>query len=162
MQGRVPWRHSRPRPHKALGRICRLAEANPFRPRTSGAHVPCLLSESFSIGQGACRSPALRKNEKRIPHEQACIKIAACSAKVRIPHSVCMSIPSKLWRYALMIIASDNHAYRMLTPFAPVIRGHKCLFGATWRYRHRLGACRVGTALKGAAATTSTYPDHHP
>ena len=50
----------------------------------------------------------------------------------------------------------------MLTPFAPVIRGHKCLFGATWRYRHHLGACRVGTALKGAAATTSTYPDHHP
>ena len=29
-----------------------------------------------------------------------------------------------------MIIASDNHAYRRLTPFAPVIRGHKCLFGA--------------------------------
>ena len=29
-----------------------------------------------------------------------------------------------------MIIASDNHAYRRLTPFAPVIRGHKCLF---WR-----------------------------
>ena len=28
-----------------------------------------------------------------------------------------------------MIIASDNHAYRRLTPFAPVIRGHKCLFG---------------------------------
>ena len=25
-----------------------------------------------------------------------------------------------------MIIASDNHAYRRLTPFAPVIRGHKC------------------------------------
>ena len=32
-------------------------------------------------------------------------------------------------RYAFMIIASDNHAYRRLTPFAPVIRGHKCLFG---------------------------------
>ena len=30
-------------------------------------------------------------------------------------------------RYAFMIIASDNHAYRTLTPFAPVIRGHKCL-----------------------------------
>ena len=31
-----------------------------------------------------------------------------------------------------------------------------------WRNRHHLGACRVGTALKGAAATTSAYPDHHP
>ena len=33
---------------------------------------------------------------------------------------------------------------------------------SAWRYRHRLGACRVGTALKGAAVTTSAYPDHHP
>ena len=31
-----------------------------------------------------------------------------------------------------------------------------------WRNRHHLGACHVGTALKGAAATTSAYPDHHP
>ena len=28
-----------------------------------------------------------------------------------------------------MIIASDNHAYRTSTPFAPANRGHKCLFG---------------------------------
>ena len=45
LQGRVPWRQSRPHPHKALGIICRLTEANPFRPRTSGAHVPRLLRE---------------------------------------------------------------------------------------------------------------------
>ena len=162
MQGRVPWRHSRPRPHKALGRICRLAEANPLRPRTSGAQMPRLLHDSFFFGQGACRSPALRKNDERIPPEHTCFKIAACSGKGRIPHAVGASMTAKCWRYALMIIASDNHAYRMLPPFAPVIRGHKCLFGATWRNRHHLGACRVGTALKGAAATTSTYPDHHP
>ena len=93
--------------------------------------MPYLLYESFSIGQGACSSPALRKNEKRIPHEQAYIKIVACSAKIRIPHSVSMISHATLLRYAFMIIASDNHAYRMLTPFAPVIRGHKCLFGAT-------------------------------
>ena len=131
MQGRVPWRLHRPRPRKALGRICRLAEANPLRPRTSGAQMPRLLYESFFLGQGACSSPALRKNEERIPHEHPCSGIVACSAKIQIPPSVCMSIPAKLWRYAFMIIASDNHAYRMLTPFAPVIRGHKCLFGAT-------------------------------
>ena len=131
MQGRVPWRLHRPRPSKALGIICRLAEVNPLRPRNSGAQMPRLLCESFFFGQGACRSPALRKNEERIPHEHPCCEIVACSAKERIPHSVCLSIPAKLWRYAFMIIASDNHAYRMLTPFAPVIRGHKCLSGAT-------------------------------
>ena len=30
-----------------------------------------------------------------------------------------------------MIIASDNHAYRISTPIAPVLKGNKCLFGAT-------------------------------
>ena len=34
-------------------------------------------------------------------------------------------------RYAFMIIASDNHAYRISTPYAPANRGFKCLFGAT-------------------------------
>ena len=33
---------------------------------------------------------------------------------------------------------------------------------SAWRYSHHLGACRVGTALKGASATTNAYPDHHP
>ena len=131
LQGRVPWRQSRPRPHKALGLIFRLTDANPLRPRTSGAQMPRLLCESFFFGQGACRSPALRKNGERIPPEHTCPEIVACSDKVRIPHSVRLSKLAKFWRYALMIIASDNHAYRMLTPFAPVIRGHKCLFGAT-------------------------------
>ena len=63
MQGRVPWRQSRPRPHKALGRIFRLTGANPLRPRKSGAHVPRLLrgkavSESLArAGPVAARPP---------------------------------------------------------------------------------------------------------
>ena len=87
--------------------------------------------KSFFFGLGACSSPALRKNDERIPPEHTCFKIAACSGKGRIPHVVGAIIAAKCWRYALMIIASDNHAYRYLTPFAPVIRGHKCLYGAT-------------------------------
>ena len=179
--------------------------------------MPRLLHASFFFGRGACSSPALRENDKRIPPKQRGFEIAACSGKERIPPAACLSILAKLWRYALMIIVSDNHAYRMLTPFAPVIRGHKCLFGAIpplphpkWAQsvapavrcgrlkplipprpagaaacthvpcvlpprgrapkqtcysglnRHRLGACHVGTALKGRTATASPYPDHHP
>ena len=60
-----------------------------------------------------------------------------------------------------MIIASDNHAYRRLTPFAPVIRGHKCLFGVFPPLPHPW-AQSVAPASRRQAATPSRGCRLHP
>ena len=82
---------------------------------------------SFSFGEGACSSPPLRKNERQRPPEQTCwyvLRLAA--ARYENPLKLA-ELLIQMARYAFMIIVSDNHAYRSLTPFSPVIRGYICL-----------------------------------
>ena len=82
---------------------------------------------SFSFGEGACSSPPLRKNERQRPPEQTSwyvLRLAA--ARYENPLKLA-ELLIQMARYAFMIIVSDNHAYRSLTPFSPVIRGYICL-----------------------------------
>ena len=49
-----------------------------------------LAPTSFSFGEGACSSPPLRKNDRRIPPEQTCCHVLWLAAtKKRIPPIAC-------------------------------------------------------------------------
>ena len=86
-----------------------------------------LAPTSFSFGEGACSSPPLRKNDGRIPPEQTCCYVLLLAAARYENPLKLAALLAQMARYAFMIIVSDNHAYRSLTPFSPVIRGYICL-----------------------------------
>ena len=114
---------------------------------------------SFSFGEGACSSPPLRKNERQRPPEQTCwyvLRLAA--ARYENPLKLA-ELLIQMARYAFMIIASDNHAYRSLTPLQPRNSGLHMLILLP---RHHYGACRFSTALRAQlrqqAPTPTTTP----
>ena len=128
-----------------------------FPPRPAGAaartHVPCALPQRGWAPKQTCQ------NWRYLPAKLTASKSIGNGRKKPWQEAKASNLPWLLFSaipYAHTALRyADNEV--VMSVFV------RCRPRASaWRYRHHLGACHVGTALKGAAATTSAYPDHHP